>query len=216
MAVMAVVAILLSLAAVGIQNIDKGQATTTALAVSEAVLDEAREAAVGQGTRARLLIHRHLDDTDKLDRVRYLSYLAVAVLEKSGDGEAVQGNESWRIISRGTQLPPGVYFSEQDTRDAAQRADVGEVGEMTIALPGDQQAKRCYFIEFNAEGVCVDGSGSGDVDQASPGAAMILIGGSRARNNPEPRMRRNNKVGFIIWRNGRTSVFQSATQIDEQ
>ena len=47
MAVMMVIAILLSVAAVGIQNIDRGQATTTALSVTESLFDEARSAAVG-------------------------------------------------------------------------------------------------------------------------------------------------------------------------
>ncbi|MBI24604.1 MAG: hypothetical protein CMN05_13600, partial [Roseibacillus sp.] len=47
MAVMMVIAILLSVAAVGIQSIDRGQATTTALAITEALFDETRSKAVG-------------------------------------------------------------------------------------------------------------------------------------------------------------------------
>ncbi|HJM64407.1 MAG: hypothetical protein GY872_18200, partial [Roseibacillus sp.] len=64
MAVMMVIAILLSVAAVGIQSIDRGQATTTALAITEALFDETRSKAVGKGIRARLLIHKELNDED--------------------------------------------------------------------------------------------------------------------------------------------------------
>ena len=85
MAVMMVIAILLSVAAGGIQNIDRGQATTTALAVTESLFDEARSEAVGRGTRARLLIHKELNDKELEDRERYLSYMCVACLLYTSD-----------------------------------------------------------------------------------------------------------------------------------
>ncbi|NIP98716.1 MAG: prepilin-type N-terminal cleavage/methylation domain-containing protein, partial [Akkermansiaceae bacterium] len=99
MAVMAVIAILLSIAAVGIQNIDRGQATTTAVAVTEALFDEARSAAIGRGTRARLIIHANLNDEDPTDRTRYLTYMTVAVSETDEDGI---DQDRWRVITRGT------------------------------------------------------------------------------------------------------------------
>lgn len=210
MAVMAVIAILLSLAAVGIQNIDRGQATTSALAVTEALFDEARSAARGHGVRARLLIHNELNDNDNTDRVRYLSYMCVAIQQKNADGVAQEND--WEVITRGTQLPNGVYFSVRESEDAAGRTSVGRPGEMNIKLPGSNQTKTCYYYEFNPEGVCKDADRAGE----DPGAAIILVGGARPRNEEEPRMLKQNKVGFIVWRNGRTSIYRSPEQIDDK
>ncbi len=209
MAVMAVIAILLSVAAVGIQNISGGQATTTAVSVTEALFDEARSAAVGRGTRARLLIHKNLDDNDSLDRNRYLTYMCVAALETDPNGAVL--NDQWNVITRGTPLPAGVYFSAEESQEASQRAGVGSWSEMNIALPGSQQSKECYYYEFNAEGVCVN-----EQQDAKSGASVILVGGARPKDASEPLMRKNNKAGFVIWRNGRTSLYRDPKQIDEQ
>jgi type II secretory pathway pseudopilin PulG len=209
MAVMAVIAILLSLAAVGIQNIDRGQATTSALAVTEALFDEARSAARGHGTRARLLIHNEMNDHDNDDRVRYLGYICVAIQLTDQQGAPTN---NWEVITRGTQLPNGVYFSVKESEDAAGRVGVGRPGTMNIKLPGFEQTKECYYYEFNAEGVCMDA----DRPSEDPGAVVILVGGSRPRNEAEPRMLKNNKVGFVVWRNGRTSIYRSPNQIDDK
>ena len=107
---MMVIAILLSVAAVGIQNIDRGQATTTALSVTESLFDEARSAAVGRGTRARLLIHKELNDEELDDRERYLSYMCVAVesTNREGDVQEQMGSDHPRNkASFGSLFQPG-------------------------------------------------------------------------------------------------------------
>jgi len=208
MAVMMVIAILLSVAAVGIQSIGRGQATTTALSVTEALFDEARGAAVGRGTRARLLIHKELDDAKVEDRERYLSYMCVAVEGTNQAGEAQGGG--WEVITRGTKLPTGVYFSMEESERVADAIGVGKPGTMSIDLPGSDSFKECYYFEFNPEGVCVDSENAA----LDPGAAVVLISGARPRDQEEPTLLKNNKVGFVVWRNGRTSIFRSPEQID--
>ena len=47
-----------------------------------------------------------------------------------------------------------------------------------------------------------------------PGAAVVLISGARPKGQEEPKLLKNNKVGFVVWRNGRTSIFRSPEQID--
>lgn len=212
MAVMAVIAILLSVAAVGIQNIDRGQATTTALSLTEALFDEARSAAVGGNKRARLLIHKNLDDNDPLDKKRYLNYMCVAVQDNSQSSYNPQdeGGGGWEVTTPKLPMPTGVYFSVEESEKVADAIKVGKPGTMFIDLPGQKGTpKECYYFEFNAEGVCVDSEGN-----TAPGAAVILISGSRAPGQEEPRMLKNNKVGFVVWRNGRTSIFRSPKQID--
>ena len=82
---------------------------------------------------------------------------------------------------------------------------------MSIKLPGKSDAlKECYYFEFNSEGVCVDSENAA----LDPGAVIVLISGARPRGEEEPTLLKNNKVGFVVWRNGRTSVFRSPEQID--
>jgi type II secretory pathway pseudopilin PulG len=211
MAVMAVIAILLSVAAIGIQGIEKGQATTAAVAVTEALFEEARSTAVGRGTRPRLLIHNQLNDNDPTDRQRYLSFLCIAAEETDPQGQPT-GN--WEILTRGTQLPGGVYYSPEESRNALQVVrDLGAPGEVTIELPGeDHSPKKCIYYEFNSQGVCVDSqAGAG----AKPGGAVVLVGGVRPRDEAEPIVSGKNQVGFVVWRNGRTSLFRNPKQLEQ-
>jgi len=199
---------------VGIQNIDRGQATTTAASVTEALFDEARSAAVGRGIRSRLIIHKQFNDEEPKDQQRYLRYMWVAVEDTNQEGNAQGGG--WKVLSRPTKLPDGVYFSFEESEKVADRIEVGKPGTMSIDLPGSDSDsgsnsfKECYYFEFNPEGVCVDSENAA----GRPGAAVVLISGSRAKGQEEPRLLKNNKVGFVVWRNGRTSIFRSPKQID--
>ncbi len=209
MAVMMVIAILLSVAAVGIQSIDRGQATTTALAITEALFDETRSKAVGKGIRARLLIHKELNDEDREDRSRYLRSMYLAVESTNQAGDAQGGG--WEIITRKTDFPKGVYFSIEESERVAAAIGVGKPGTMSIKLPGKSDSlKECYYFEFNPEGVCVDSENAA----LNPGAVVVLISGTRPLDAEEPMILKNNKVGFVVWRNGRTSIFRSPEQID--
>ena len=210
MAVMMVIAILLSVAAVGIQSIDRGQATTTALAITEALFDETRSKAVGGAKRARLLIHKELNDEDREDRSRYLRSMYLAVESTNQAGDAQGGG--WVIEERSIKaLPTGVYFSIEESERVAAAIGVGKPGTMSIKLPGKSDSlKECYYFEFNPEGVCVDSENAA----LNPGAVVVLISGTRPLDAEEPMILKNNKVGFVVWRNGRTSIFRSPEQID--
>ncbi len=211
MAVMMVIAILLSVAAVGIQSIDRGQATTTALAITEALFDETRSKAVGKGIRARLLIHKELNDEDREDRSRYLRSMYLAVESTNQAGDAQGGG--WVIEERSIKaLPTGVYFSIEESERVAAAIGVGKPGTMSIRLSrkSDSPLKECYYFEFNPEGVCVDSENAA----LNPGAVVVLISGTRPLDAEEPMILKNNKVGFVVWRNGRTSIFRSPEQID--
>jgi type II secretory pathway pseudopilin PulG len=207
---MAVMAILLSVAAMGIQRIDQGQATTTALAVSEAVFEEARSAAIGRGTRARVVIHNEFKDRDNLARERYLRYMFVSVLNENGQ---------WEIASRGTTLPSGVYYDPDLSEAAAQSVGsggsedgLGTFGTAQMRTPATRSAQKpVYYYEFNSEGICVDG----EEPDAQSGAAFVVVGGVRPPDRDRPIIKRNNKTGFIVWRNGRTSLFRNPNQIEQ-
>ena len=202
--VVAVMAILMSIAAVGIQKMDRGQATTTGLAISQAIFAEARSLAIGRGTRARVYIHGEMNDGDEDDQQRYLRYLAVGVLEDGSDSD-------FEIVSRGTFLPNGVYFDEDASREASNDvSDLGTFGREDVDLPGlGTNIRECFYYEFNGEGICIDGSKT----NADPGAAFVLVGGVRGSDQEAPRPIGNNRTGFVVWRNGQTAVYRSPDQI---
>jgi hypothetical protein len=170
------------------------------LAVSQALFAEARSVAVGRGTRARVYIHNDLDDKDPDDQQRYLRYMIVAVLKDGSDSE-------FEVVSRGTLLPNGVFFDAQASEAAAARvSNIGSFGEDEIDLP----VKKCYYYEFNGEGICVDGA----KDNADPGAAFVVMGGVRGQNAAEPKAIGNNRSGFVVWRNGQTAIYRDPNQIE--
>jgi len=64
-----------------------------------------------------------------------------------------------------------------------------------------------FYYEFNSEGICT-----------TPGAGFVIGNGSRGvtKTADKPRVNSSGKSdfgGFVVWRNGRTSVFRSPAQI---
>ena len=105
-----------------------------------------------------------------------------------------------------------MFFDPEGSDDAASSVtDIGTWGEdPSVILPGSKtEGKKCYYYEFNSEGICVDGDKSG----AKPGAALILIGGARQQGQMSPRVIGNNRSGFVVWRNGQTAVYRDPNQI---
>ena len=213
--VITVIAILMSVAAVGIKKLDQGQATITPLAISEGIFDEARSAAVGRASLARVLIHF---DPAPDERERYLRYMVVAVgepVDSDDDGLGDLDSDGrpiveWEIDSRGSFLPSGVFFDQLATDEARSRiADIGTYGTTDMRLPGkNKTAVTCLYYEFNAEGLCVNMETPDE-----PGATFVLAGGVLPPNETVPRVRGNNRKGFVVWRNGRTAIFRNPDHI---
>ena len=212
--VMVIVSILLSVAAVGIARIDRGQKTTTSVTLIEALASEARAIAIGEGTRTRLMIHNDLSDTENPGR--YLRYFVIAAEEKDETGEVEDGGGSrWRITSRGTLLSDGVFFDHELSKVASSKISAanpsddssftgfGEWQEGRIDFPGAPRAEQdAYYYEFNPEGICVH------EDSLSPGGVIILSEGNSGGPGRDPILNDSNKAGFVIWRNGSSSIYR--------
>jgi len=105
-------------------------------------------------------------------------------------------------------LPDGVYFSEKLSRLDHQNGD----GQISTVRLNDVKAnyRGEYFIyQFNSQGVCL-----------TPGSSFVIGSGSRvntqsaAVSSPKiTRSARRNFGGFVVWRNGGTSVFRNPDQI---
>ncbi|MES2441141.1 MAG: prepilin-type N-terminal cleavage/methylation domain-containing protein [Verrucomicrobiota bacterium] len=202
--VIAIMSILMTAGAIGLGGMG-GKGVSSGVASAESLFDEARSIAVGQRTRARVLVAKELNNNpaDNLRRI------VVASEKLKEDGTPDTNN--WELTSRGVVLPDQVYFSQ--TYSQKDQAAGGEI-QVMASIPGAKAAYAgsYYYYEFNAEGICT-----------TPGASFVI--GSGVRGLTSSAMKEKPKVtsagkrdfgGFIIWRNGRTSVFRSPQQISNE
>ena len=110
LAVMSIIAILLSLASVGISRIGKGQGVTAGLAIGEGLLAQARILAMNNNAPARLIIHGDLNDSDPIQRERYRRMMMVVHQTTDDEGRI---NTTWKRVGSPTFLPQGVYYSPE-------------------------------------------------------------------------------------------------------
>jgi len=193
--VILIISLLLTLGAVGLRGIG-GKGVTTAVTTTEAVFDEARSIAVGKGTKSRVLI----DVNDIRDLTTYKRRLLVAYQELDDNGEPTQ---NWVLSSRPTLLPDRTFFSQTFSRRDHQ-GGAGALEEMTLAVNKIAFDGRYLFYEFNSEGIC-----------STPGASFVVGSGVRPEGE-EPRATGEGKrdfAGFVVWRNGRTSLFRGPDEI---
>ena len=125
------------------------------------------------------------------------------VIYKEVDQATGGSTDNWVRASRATFLPERVYYSA----NLSQRDRNGS-GTMDVAshvLDGDSaSAVDCYYYEFNAEGIC-----------QTPGAAFVCVEGALPKGATEPVLGgKRDMAGFVVWRNGRTSVFRGPDHIE--
>jgi prepilin-type N-terminal cleavage/methylation domain-containing protein len=220
--VIAIIAILMAAGSVGLSGMG-GKGVTSGVATAESLFDEARTTAVGRNLRACVLVAKSLDNNFAED----LRRIVVAYEETDTDGKPKTdpdgkpvANPNWVISSRGTILPDQTFFSEQFSRED-HSASSGTIEDVTDSKLLDVNGKSLkttspfkgsyYKYEFNSQGIC-----------KTPGASFIVGAGSRSLSKKAsaapPRVMasaRRDFGGFVIWRNGRTSVFRSPDQISK-
>jgi len=191
--VIAVVSILLTAGAIGLNNLSSGKGVGSAVTQAEAMFHFARQAAVSNNTSSRVLIskalagpgERHPDD---------LRRILVAVFN-------TEENE-WELTDRGEYLPPNVFFSQEFSRTHDnQDIPSGTIPGLSGAFSGD-----FFYYEFNSQGI-----------PTTPAAGFVVGSGVWPPGQTgQPRVGRMGErdfSGFVIWRNGRTSLYRSPTQI---
>lgn len=194
--VILIISLLLTLGAVGLRGITGGNGVGAAVATSEAVFDEARSIAVGKGTKARVLV----DINDPQDNENYLRRIVVAYQKLDEQGEPT---EEWELASRALNLPEKTFFSRTYSKKDHE-TESGDIEEMTLTIDKRAFDGRYLYYEFNSEGICT-----------SPGASFVVGSGVRPTGE-DPRVTGDGKrdfAGFVVWRNGRTSLFRGPDQI---
>ncbi|BCX49206.1 fimbrial protein [Haloferula helveola] len=199
--VILIISILLTIGSVALRG-SGGKGVSTAIAATEALFDEARSVAVGKGTNTRILI-----DIDDATSESYLRRIAIAYEELDDDGKPTG---DWKLSSRAYTLPDKVFFSRTFSRPDHDGAG-GSLEEMNLTGAGGFYDGKYLYYEFNSEGICTTGlSGSNYT-----GPSFVIGSGARAMGQ-DPKTTsegRRDFAGFVIWRNGSTSVFRDPTQI---
>ena len=198
LAVIAIMSILMTIAAIGVGGVLGGKGVTSGVASAESIFDEARATAVSKRTRARVLV----DITDPKNRETYLRRLLVAYEELDDQGNPEQDN--WVIAGRAVMLPEQTYFSR--TFSKKDQNGAGELEQMTLSNVNRSFQGEYLFYEFNGEGIC-----------ATPGASFIIGTGARDIGGQKPQVTASTQRdfgGFVVWRNGRTSIFRSPEQMN--
>ena len=200
LAVMAIIAVLLSVASVGISRIGKGQGVTAGLSLGEGLLNQARSLAVNNNTRARLIIHSDLEDSDPTERVRYRRMMMVVFRQVDEDGREI---DEWVRASSPTLLPDSVYFSPDLSKLDMRNGGILPTDDHQLTSdPSD--IRECYYYEFNGQGI-----------STTPGAGFVLKNGARPTNQAEPILRKSTNVGgFVVLKNGGTTLIRDVSRFD--
>jgi prepilin-type N-terminal cleavage/methylation domain-containing protein len=195
--VIAIISILMTVGAIGIGSILGGKSTTSAVSTVESLFDEARSTAVGKRTKARILV----DVTDPKNQTTYLRRVLIAYEELDDNGDPKTGE--WTLANRGVVLPDQTFFSRDFSKKNQETGT--QLDEMTLSNVGRDFAGSYLYYEFNGEGIC-----------SMPGASFIVGTGARAAGAVKPQVTGSAKKdfgGFVVWRNGRTSMFRSPDQM---
>jgi type II secretory pathway pseudopilin PulG len=205
--VIAIISTLMTLGSIGLGNMG-GKGVSTGVATAENLFDEARTTAKARNIRACVLVAKTLDNNPSDDLRRML--VAYEEIDPA-TGEPTQPNNAtpkWVLSSRGTVLPDQTFFSE--TLSSLDHAAGTTPIETVVLSDAKTNYVGTYFIyQFNGEGIC-----------PTPGTSFVIGNGtrnvSRSATDAPPRVNASGKRdfgGFVIWRNGGTSIFRSLDQI---
>jgi prepilin-type N-terminal cleavage/methylation domain-containing protein len=202
--VIAIIAILMTGGAIGMKHIVAGKNTSTAVSVSESLFSEARGIAIAKRVKARVMI-----DVDEVNSDNYLRRVVIAYQEINDAGSVVA--DSWVLAGRGYQIPGGAYFSLAYSQlydaDTSAWSDI-PTENITGGDFNTKYAGTYAYYEFNAEGIF-----------QNPGSSFVVGAGVRGKEQTNPKVTKSAEKdfsGFVIWRNGRTSVYRSPKHIEDQ
>ena len=199
--VIAIMSVLMTAGAIGLGNMS-GKGVTSGVAAAESLFDEARTIAISQRTHVRVLVANSLTHNP----AENLRRLVVVSAEIDSATKLETAPQKWILASRGVLLPDQVFFS-QDYSKKAQKTGMGSIEVDTLTTDKASYQGTYFYYEFSPEGICT-----------TPGAGFVIGAGARNVKTPteKPRVTAAGKRdfgGFVVWRNGRTSLFRSPTQI---
>lgn len=198
MVVIAIMGIIMSVGIMGLSSMMSGQNVPTSVATSEALFNEGRTIALAKKTDVRMLI----DASNPKDGENYLRRVLMIYREVNASGELT---DNWVLGARAARFSPGVFYSQAYSSQDHENGFT-ELPKMELGSQFKKNYRgKYYYYEFNADGVCT-----------FPGSSFILGLGTRpgAESNPRPDSKAKKDFGgFVIYRNGSTSIYQSPEQM---
>ena len=205
--VIAIIAVLATAGMVGLGGTG-GKSVTSAVATTESLFNEARELAVTKNLRTCVLIAKDLTNNS----AENLRRMVVAYEETNVDGTAkdsTNATPNWTLSSRGVTLPDQTFFSQKFSKTNHKTGPAPDTIATTSALTAAKAAYlgSYYIYVFNNQGIC-----------ETPGTSVVIGAGSRNLNSSTDKPKvtssgRRDFGGFVVWRNGQTSVFRNPSQI---
>lgn len=205
--VIVIVSILMTLGAVGLNNLG-GKGVSGSVSNAEALFEEARLTAISRNIRSCVLVARALNGSPA-DDLRRIVVAYEEIDPTTGEPTAGPNEEPrWEISGRGILLPDRVYYSELLSK-LDHEAGTGTIDTVTLSYGKTAYQGEYFIYRFNGEGVC-----------ATPGISFVI--GSGSRNIAQPATTAPPVVtasakrdfgGFVLWRNGGSSVFRSPSQV---
>jgi len=188
--VMAIIGILSSVAMVGFNGIGRASGVRAAADLAASVALSARIEAMSFGYGSLLVVDNGTNAERKLQRLAVFRYTNSQV-DTDPMSNAV-------LIGRPVALPKGAFFLA---------ADSTATNTTTVTLPPGNAGTPVYYVKFN---------GDGQLSGAS-GVKLIFGGGIMdASGNPTfPETMKPGRQGFLLRKNGRPAVFQTAAQMDD-
>lgn len=226
--VISLITVLMTVGSFGLKNYSKASGVGAAVPIAQGIFAQARSLAIEKGTDTRVLVH---DDngTDNLNRERRLRYLVVQYWDTKGT--EVTTDDEWVTASRGVKLPDGVFYSLDLSQLGNAPNLVGglnmpppheptqSVRQVEARLPGQPsgQTSNCYQYRFNSQGIIVDPYPDSGTSYGNNVPRFVMRAGGMPPGAAKPKANAGagtkNAAGFVIWRNGRTSVFRHPDQI---
>lgn len=210
--VIAIISILMTAGVIGLNGMG-GKGVTSGVATAESVFDEARTTAIGRNIRSCVLVSKDLTN----NRAEDLRRLIVAYEEVDTTTglakEPTNADPKWMLSSRAVLLPDQTFFSQKFSRKNHETGgDIPELPSSKIVGVKTAYAGTYYIYRFNAQGIC-----------ETPGTSFVIGSGVRNATKPGstelPRVTSSAKKdfgGFVVWRNGGTSVFRSPDQMGSE
>jgi prepilin-type N-terminal cleavage/methylation domain-containing protein len=216
--VISLIAVLMTIGSFGIKNFSKASGVSSGVPIAQGVFAEARALAIEKGTNTRVLIHNY-NNSLRLNRERMLRYMVVQYLDDPNDTPADPSDDVWENASKGVKLPDGVYYSPDlsGRKDAPNVEGAGRIVDARLPAQGVNDSSACCQYEFNSQGIIISPEPDAAADYGNFPPRFVIRAGSLGPGQTEPTAAsgagERNAGGFVIWRNGRTSVFRHSDQI---
>lgn len=209
--VISLIAVLMTVGSFGIKNFSKASGVSSGVPIAQGVFAQARALAIEKGTNTRVMMHCD-NRTDTLNRERNLRYMVVQYFGDPNNTPSDPSDDEWVTASKGVKLPEGVFYSVS----LSNRGDAPDTAQSSGNLPGGA-VQNCRTYEFNSQGIIIEPAPDTGISYGNNPPRFVIRAGSLAPGQTEPAAAsgagERNVGGFVIWRNGRTSVFRHPDQV---